>query len=225
MKSACSLSDRTAVRWSIALLLILSTILSLSGCRDNSQTKLEYAPQMYRSPAYKAQRYDPDAPTLSTMRTPPVGAVPVNFEPYRLTLADSALQDQMLNPLPRTEEVLNIGRKYYNIYCIVCHGPKGDGMGYIVPKGLPVPPSYITGATRQWGDGRIFHLITRGRGNMSSYAAQLNPEQRWAVVHYIRALQRAGNPSDADLQKFRSSGFDAKNDLPDTSIVTTIADK
>jgi len=120
--------------------------------------------------------------------------------------------------LPRTREVLHVGQKYFNIYCVVCHGPKGDGIGYVVPKGMQMPPSYLTGQTMHWSDGRIFYLMTRGRGNMSSYAAQLTPEQRWAVVHYIRTLQRAGNPTAADLERFKTSGIGFENDVPDTSL-------
>lgn len=218
MRSFNSPSNRRRI---VSLLALASLLALLVGCGPRTKTELEYAPQMYRSPAYKAQQYDPTSPTLSKMRTPPAGTVAIDYEPYRLTMADSALQEQMPNPLPRSAEVLAVGQKYYNIYCVVCHGPKGDGMGYVVPKGFPKPPSYLTGATRQWGDGRIFYLITRGRGNMSSYAAQLNPTQRWSIVHYIRALQRAANPSAGDLDKSKSFAAGFNGDVPDTSVVVT----
>lgn len=212
MKYASFLYDKKFV---FVLVLIVFVI---AGCGPRQNTELEYAPQMYRSPAYKAQEYDGAAPELSVMRKPPQGTVPINFTPYQLTLADSLLQDKMVNPLPMTAEVLQVGRKYYNIYCIVCHGPTGDGMGYIVPKGMQMPPSFINGQTTNWSDGRIFHLITRGRGNMSSYAAQLLPEQRWAIIHYIRALQRAGNPTENDLKEMAKRGITFSEDVPDTSV-------
>ncbi|MDK9699103.1 MAG: cytochrome c [bacterium] len=222
MRFVNSRSDRSAFRrttWSSisAIVILAVVVLLMSGCGPRTRTELEFAPQMYRSPAYKAQEYNPITAELSVMRKPPVGSVAINEHPYRYTLADSLLQDQMANPFPATEEVLKVGKKYYDVYCIVCHGPKGDGMGYIIPKGMQMPPSYVTGAARSWSDGRMYHLITRGRGNMASYAYQLTPEQRWAVVHYIRALQRAGNPSTADLQKFKSGGIGFENDEPDTT--------
>ncbi|MCX7834540.1 MAG: cytochrome c [bacterium] len=205
-------------RWIFLLFLLVLVV----ACGPRQNTELEYAPQMYRSPAYKAQEYDGSAPQLSVMRKPPQGTVPIGYTPYTLTLADSLLQDQMTNPLPMTAEVLQVGRKYYNIYCIVCHGPKGDGMGYVVPKGMQQPPSFITGQTTRWSDGRIFHLITRGRGNMASYASQLLPDQRWAIVHYVRALQRAGKPTEKDLQELEKRGITFTEDVPDTSVSTSV---
>jgi mono/diheme cytochrome c family protein len=55
----------------------------------------------------------------------------------------------------------------------------------------------------RWGDGHIFHVITKGQGVMPSYAQQVQPEDRWAVIHYIRALQRAQNPTDEDVRELK----------------------
>jgi mono/diheme cytochrome c family protein len=83
-------------------------------------------------------------------------------------------------------------------YCVVCHGPKGDGQGYIVPK-FPMPPSLYSPKVTNWPDGRIYHVITHGQNLMPSYASQILPEDRWAVIHYVRALERAANPLPQDL--------------------------
>jgi mono/diheme cytochrome c family protein len=80
--------------------------------------------------------------------------------------------------------------------CVVCHGPEGDGQGYIVPI-YPMPPSLHSLKVRNWPDGRIFHVITRGQNLMPSYATQILPEDRWAVIHYVRALERSHLPVDS----------------------------
>jgi mono/diheme cytochrome c family protein len=70
-----------------------------------------------------------------------------------------------------------------------------------------------------WTDGRIYHTMTMGQGLMPSYASQVLPEQRWAIVHYVRALQKAARPTAADLQAAKSSGISLDSDLPDTGKV------
>jgi mono/diheme cytochrome c family protein len=110
---------------------------------------------------------------------------------------------------------MSTGRKYYDIYCIVCHGATGDGRGYIVPK-FTMPPVLYSDKVRQWPDGRIYHTITLGQGLMPSYASQIPAEQRWAIIHYVRALQRAAFPTPDDLAAARQSAIGFESDLPDT---------
>src|SRR5690606_31486201 len=103
------------------------------------------------------------------------------------------------NPLRRTAAVLERGRHVYNQTCIVCHGPGGEGNGTIVPK-FPRPPSLLSDKIRNYPDGSIYFIISHGQNLMSSYASQIMPEDRWAIVHYIRALARAKNPTTNDLK-------------------------
>ena len=120
------------------------------------------------------------------------------------------------NPLPATPEVIEAGQKYYNNYCIVCHGARGDGLGFIVPK-MTMPPQLFNDKVMKWSDGRIYHVITHGQGLMMSYATQLLPEQRWAIIHYVRALQRAARPTEEDLRLAKMSPYTLDDDLPDTA--------
>jgi len=177
----------------------------MAGCKTKSYPIVEYMPDMYHQISLKAQEYDPAAPNGVGMRQPVAGTIPRGFEPYPYTFADSALADQMANPLPMTMEVLEAGKKYFNTYCIVCHGATGDGMGFIVPK-FTQPPSLYSEKLLRWPDGRIYHTMSLGQGLMSSYATQLLPEQRWAVVNYIRALQRAAHPTEEDLAAAKQGG-------------------
>ena len=125
----------------------------------------------------------------SSSRVPPEGTVARNMEPYFYTDFETAGKE-LINPLEKTEGVYLRGQKMYGIYCSVCHGNTGIGDGNVVPKfSLPVP-NLITGNAKMWPDGQIYHIMTVGRASMASYSAQLPPEDRWAVIHYIRKLQK-----------------------------------
>jgi mono/diheme cytochrome c family protein len=171
------------------------------GCSTKKQPTLEYMPDMAYGPRLAAQHEDPLRSGEPVMRPPVPGTVPRDYTPYRYAQADTAqAQAELSNPLPRTADVLGRGQRVYMTYCVVCHGPKGDGQGYIVPK-FPMPPSLFSDKVRNWNDGRIFHTITRGQNLMPSYASQILPEDRWAVIHYVRALQRAAHPDSQDLKR------------------------
>jgi mono/diheme cytochrome c family protein len=188
---------------SAAFLAIAAVTASavLTGCSHKKGTPaLEYMPNMAYSPAVQAQNEDPMRPGMSAMRPPVPGTVPRGFTPYRYEVGDSLIaQRELVNPLPRTSDVLGRGQRVFMTHCVVCHGPLGDGQGYIVPK-FPMPPSILSQKVSQWPDGRIYHLITRGQNLMPSYASQILPEDRWAVIHYVRALGRAANPLPQDLR-------------------------
>src|SRR2546425_5256596 len=171
-----------------------------AGCSHRKEEPaLEYMPNMAYSPAIKAQNEDPMHPGMSAMRPPVPGTVPRGFTPYRYGVEDSlAAQRDLVNPLPRTAAVLERGERVFMTYCVVCHGPKGDGQGYIVPK-FPMPPSLLSQKVTGWSDGRIYHVITRGQNLMPNYASQILPEDRWSVIHYVRVLERAANPLPQDL--------------------------
>lgn len=173
--------------------------LALGCTHQKQETAMEYMPDMAYGPRVAAQHEDPLRPGLSVMRNPVEGTVPVGYTPYRYAVGDSLLaQTELQNPLPRTPETLARGQKVYMTTCVVCHGPEGDGKGYIVPP-FPTPPSLHSDKVRNWPDGRIFHVITRGQNLMPSYASQILPEDRWAAIHYLRALERSHRPLPGDL--------------------------
>jgi cytochrome c553 len=94
-------------------------------------------------------------------------------------------------PFPITREVLERGRERFNIYCSPCHGQTGEGNGMVVQRGFPVPPSYHIDRLRQAPVGHFFDVMTQGYGMMYSYAARVEPTDRWAIAAYIRALQKS----------------------------------
>ena len=100
-------------------------------------------------------------------------------------------------PVPVTKELIDRGQERYNIYCIVCHGPVGNGDGMIVRRGFSPPPTYHDDRLRNAPVGHFFDVMTNGWGKMNSYAAQVSVNDRWAIVAYIRALQISQNPTGA----------------------------
>ncbi len=103
------------------------------------------------------------------------------------------------NPQPLTEKSLNLGRKKFNIYCSPCHGMYARGKSRLRGQ-FPSPPSLHSAKVRNWKDSKIFEIITIGQNSMPSYASQLTVHERWAVVNYVRALQRALNAKEEDLK-------------------------
>ena len=80
------------------------------------------------------------------------------------------------------------GQKQYNVYCSPCHGFTGLGDGRVTPR-FPEVPSLMSSKIKGWKDGEIFHMITMGRGRMYPFANQIMPEDRWAIINYVRLLQ------------------------------------
>jgi mono/diheme cytochrome c family protein len=94
---------------------------------------------------------------------------------------------------------LERGRDRFTIYCSPCHGAVGDGNGITKKYGMGATPTYHDDRLRQMAEGEIFNTITNGKGNMNPYSDKLRPADRWAVIAYVRALQRAQTGTVADV--------------------------
>ena len=95
--------------------------------------------------------------------------------------------------------LLQRGQERYNIYCTPCHSRVGNGAGMIVQRGYRPAGNFHTERLRAAPLGHFFNVITNGYGAMPDYAAQLTPEDRWAVVAYVRALQLSQNATQAEV--------------------------
>jgi mono/diheme cytochrome c family protein len=102
-------------------------------------------------------------------------------------------------PFAVTKELILRGQQRFNVYCTPCHDRTGNGNGMIVRRGFRHPPSYHTDRLRQMPHGYFFDVITNGFGAMPDYAAQIPPQDRWAIVSYIRALQLSQQASINDV--------------------------
>jgi mono/diheme cytochrome c family protein len=102
-------------------------------------------------------------------------------------------------PVPLTRDVLARGQDRFNIFCSPCHGRTGTGEGMVTKRGLRPPPSYLIDRLKEAPIGHFFDVMTNGFGVMPDYAAQIPPEDRWAIAAYIRALQLSQGATVADL--------------------------
>jgi hypothetical protein len=102
-------------------------------------------------------------------------------------------------PFPITKADLDRGRERYNVYCTPCHDYSGTGRGMIVQRGFPQPPSYHIQRLRDAPAGHFFEVMTNGFGAMYSYAARVEPADRWRIAAYIRVLQLSRNAKIDDV--------------------------
>jgi mono/diheme cytochrome c family protein len=193
----------------LALSLILISGLAISCTSKNPELSkvpnVELIQDMMDSPALKAQDHEPSDKQKASSRLPPEGTVPVGYTPYKYAgKADEAAKN-LKNPYAGNTktEILELGRKKFEIYCAICHGYTGAGDGTVAPKMALKPPPLTSDKVRGLSDGGIFHIITDGQGVMSSYAYQLvNENDRWAIVNYVRSLQKlASAPKAADSKE------------------------
>ena len=120
------------------------------------------------------------------------------YLPYRVP-KDSLdyAASNVFNPLDSADEnVLSDGKILYRRFCKHCHGSNGQGsidedalVGQVY-KGIP---SYSTGRVATVSEGHIFHVITHGKGRMSSHGSQISIEERWRIVRYVQQLQKGNN--------------------------------
>lgn len=110
-------------------------------------------------------------------------------------------------PMPVTREVLERGQQRYEIYCSPCHDSLGTGNGMIVRRGFKRPASYHEERLRQMPVGYFYDVMTNGFGVMSSYAAQVPVEDRWAIAAYLRVLQAARHQKLAELPAEQQKAF------------------
>ena len=91
------------------------------------------------------------------------------------------------------------GEQRFGIFCTPCHGRDGLGDGMIVRRGFPHPPDLHAAAVRGLSAARLYDVIDRGYGVMYGYGDRIAPADRWAVIAWVRALQRSGDVPAAEL--------------------------
>lgn len=168
--------------------LVVLALLA-AGCRGqvSSEPPRRLFDDMVWQPKYRpeaASRYFADG---RAMRTPPAG-----------TVARSSPLDTP--PMPAvTEALARRGRQRFDIYCSPCHDRAGSGHGMVVQRGFPPPIDLASDRVRGLPDAQIFDTISHGVRNMPSYAAQVPPEDRWAIVVWLRVLERSQHAALADV--------------------------
>jgi mono/diheme cytochrome c family protein len=205
------------------IVFITGLIILLTNCgkRDPQNQGTEFAPQMYLSKAYEPytqvdgekNKFNPQG---LNMRMPAHGTVSrrrfnttfetkdstgvkqvKNIMAYNIHKDSIVVAEKTLkNPFEATPAVLEEGKALYLRYCSACHGEQGNGKGKVADlyKGVP---NYSAAAYKNLNGGHIYHVITHGKGRMWPHGSQLNPDERWKVVHYVHTLQ---NPDGAKTE-------------------------
>jgi mono/diheme cytochrome c family protein len=178
------------MRRALALAALLGLGL-LGGCE-------RFFRDMYEQPRYDPGEGSPLFANGKASRTPPPESVPYSMgDPAAISsgrrgwqaVAERQAASLAETPPPVDRALLLRGRERYEIYCLPCHSPLGDGDGPIVRHGFPAPPSYHEPRLRAAPDRHFYDVITRGYGVMYAYGDRVEPADRWAIVAYIRALQ------------------------------------
>lgn len=162
---------------------------------DPTRRNWEIFTEMQYSAAYEPQSPNPNFANGRTAQHLPDGVVVRGHEPFRFGASPEEAERagrELVNPWKAGDtKALELGGRLYGVYCAVCHGGSGDGDGPVIARGVVRPTPLGAARARAMKDGQIFHVLTKGQGNMASYAAQLTPRERWAVVRYVRVLQGA----------------------------------
>ncbi len=184
--------------WNILLLsaFLISAGVNWAVWSDRSRPYFEFLPEMVHSLAYDAFSPNPVFADGKTLQAPVKGTIPRGFFPldYRATPEDAVRAgEELFNPFsPEDKHALGRGAFIYAQFCQVCHGPQGTGHGPVAQRGYPPPASLLGPKALEMKDGRIFHVLSFGQGNMPSYASQISREDRWKVILYVRWLQTKG---------------------------------
>lgn len=188
--------------------LIIISVLLLTGCFRGSKfesTPIHLNPNMDNQQKYRSLEESKFFEDGSTMRRPIEGTIARGMISDDYSYLSGKNDDNsylMNNPIELTEEVLNRGQDRYNIYCSVCHSQVGNGKGIVTQYDYTVIPANLHDQRiREQADGEMYNTIVYGLRSMPAYGYQLNTEDVWSIIHYVRALQRSQNATFEDLPK------------------------
>ncbi len=179
----------------------LTSVVSLAGCArgcTSSRPPIHLNPSMDDQPKVRAQTASTFFYDGSSMRQPVPGTIPIGgLKEDSAFFTGKGADGQFVatSPVPLTDAVLERGRQRATIYCQPCHDARGDGKGILFQRGNVPTASFHQEKILNYPDGQIFDVITNGTGLMSGYKWPIPPADRWAIVAYVRDLQRKRSAS------------------------------
>ncbi|MCS7091050.1 MAG: cytochrome c [Verrucomicrobiota bacterium] len=195
--------------------LVVGIVVAIAGCRGSLSRKppIEVFPDMDRQLKLRPQQPNGFFPNGISSQPPVPGTIrrslpiqtlsgpvyPFEDAPVNTGRWPGVTNFVELNPLAVSGALLRRGQERFGIYCAPCHGPAGDGNGVTRKLGMAVVANLHDPRIVEMPDGEIFHVISHGRNLMQGYAAQIPVEDRWAIVAYVRVLQRSWLGSLEDL--------------------------
>ena len=170
-------------------------VLTACGRGDFSdQPPIHLNPNMDTQGKYKAQSASNFFVDGASMRTPVAGTVArgelrEDDAYYRGKNASGKFVEKA--PMEFTAAMVQRGQERFNIYCVTCHGVNADGKGRILDYKYPIPPAnFHDERIKKLSDGHMFNAISEGWLNMPSLKAQVSVDDRWAIISYIRSIQK-----------------------------------
>jgi len=162
---------------------------------------IEVFPDMDRQAKYKPQAESPLFGDGRASRRPVPGTVAVGYlkedEPFYTGVNGAMYVGK--NPLSIDKELLVRGQERFNIYCAPCHDRTGTGHGIVAQRSSWLPSNLHDPRQKNMTDGELFNVMSDGRRSMPGYKYQVSANDRWAIVAYVRALQRATSGTLADV--------------------------
>jgi mono/diheme cytochrome c family protein len=188
----------------LAFVLVCAILAGIFGTRGKISRKppVEVFSDMDRQPKIRPQTPSEFFADGRASRLPVDGTVArgAHFldEPMNTGLVTGTTNFVAFSPVKLTDQVMARGQQRFQIYCSPCHGLQGDGNGVVKSFGLATTRSLHEPRIVAMADGEIFNVITHGRNTMGPYGSQIEVQDRWAIVAYVRALQLAqlGQPGD-----------------------------
>ncbi len=156
--------------------------------------------EMENQPRLDAEAPDTFFSSGRGMQLPPDGTVPRGFMPILATTPEQGGND-LVDPLPVTAQALERGRNMFDIHCAVCHDKLGTGKTWLDSTYVVQPANLQSSTLRDASDGFLYWVVSNGFGTMPGYAADISQYDRWAIVRYIRSLQRSQHAFERDLKK------------------------
>ena len=196
-------------------LLLCVAVVSIAGFRGDKTRRppIELFPDMDRQPKLRPQAHNNLFPDQLASRLPVEGTVP-RSKPVVLDGKEIyPFEDNPLNtgrvpgttnfvetiPLPVTEQLLARGQQRYTINCAPCHGAVGDGKGITSKYNMVAMANFHDARLVKMPDGELFNTITYGKNLMGAYGPNVTVADRWAIVAYVRALERSRLASVDDV--------------------------
>ena len=202
-------------RWLIYTVIILVVasfipiaLIMRARVTTTDKPRIHIVPDMDNQPKYKAQSRNALFADRRAMRPQVEGTVARGTTLGNPGLSTGKIGEDWVDGIPVTvdSQLLKRGRERYDIFCSPCHGLVGAGDGMVAKRadelleGTWTPPtSFHTDLIRQRPDGHLFNTISNGIRNMPAYGPQISVEDRWAIVAYVRALQRSQNATVDDV--------------------------
>ena len=178
------------------MVVVFASMVCVSGCArgcTSSRPPIHLNPSMDDQPKVRAQSASAFFYDGSSMRQPVPGTVPIGGLVEDVAFATGKGADGQFvtaSPVPVDEKVVERGHDRYRIYCQPCHDARGDGKGILFQRGNVPTASFHQEKILKYSDGQIFDVITNGFGLMAGYRWPIPPADRWAIIAYVRDLQR-----------------------------------